>query len=239
MQWLSDIKKSEVCRTKSQHTLKKSSMQRQPTIFHPGQAASAIPIIVAAHYIAALKNVPTAFRRSCIANAYIAFLYHGMQRPCTHKGLRASYSSEDVPPTSALSNDRESSYLNECAVYRVRRARRYADLSLACLLPTLLGFHDLLPTPVLMCGCALAGLTQGTPSLTVASSFLVCAQRYFRLALGKRFIATFVAGCVAFGNCPTDKWLQHNRYMWHACVSQSFVLAAHLIRGNMRTSHNY
>ena len=213
-------------------------MQRQ-AIFHPRQAGSVIPLIVAAHYVAMLKSVPNAFRRSCVASAYIAFLYHGMQRPCTHKGLRASYSSDEVQRTTAISKDRESSYLNECgAVYRIRRALRYADLSLASFLPSFLAFHDLLPTPFLVGGCALAGLTQSTTSLTIASSFLICAQRYFRLVLGKRFIATFVAGCVAFGNCPTDKWLQHNRYLWHACVSQSFVLAAHLIRGNMLRTHD-
>ena len=204
--------------------------------FQPTQAASVVPIVFVAHYVSRMKLVPQTYKRACLLSAYVAFLYHGMQRPCVHKGFRGSYSTDSLVCCDEEEDGGHTHGHTHDFIHRLRRAMRYVDLSCACFMPSYLALHDRVSPNVLAGVCALSGLSQPSTSLTIASAFLLCIRRYYKIELGKRFIAAFLIGSTAFGNCPRDKWIHPHRYIWHFCVSQSVMLSAHLIRGNRHIS---
>jgi hypothetical protein len=177
-----------------------------------------------------MKHVPKIFKRTCLINSYVAFLYHGMQLPCTHNGFPASYSSGNLLCENNKDSEKKGNVQRR--VYMLRRLMRYVDLSFACFMPNYLALHDRVSTRVIASVCALCGTSQTSTSLAIAAGFLLCVRRYYNVVLGKRFIFAFLTGSAVFGDCPRDKWIQRNRYIWHFCVSQTVLLAAHLMRGN-------
>lgn len=211
--------------------------------FHIAQAQSTLVPLAASVYVQTLKGVPKTYKRLCIANAIIAFVYHGSQQPCRWKGGKrvGSFTGDVIDSDSDKNAEADHELWRPMSAppaappaavsYPVRNVLRFLDLTVlnACWAYTSFR-HTAVRWPLLAVGSILSARRQTLTSAYIAMMFTISLHRYFHLRMCKRMLLCSTIGFIAFGSTPRDRWEQRLRYIWHTSVAGSTVFMAMVLR---------
>jgi hypothetical protein len=183
--------------------------------FKISQASSVFPILWVAFRISKMSHVPAVYKRSCMLNAIVAFLYHGFQKPYTHKN-GIEYGSYSNDPSNRLG---------------VRTLRRI-DLSIVCFLPCFVALHKKksITTSDIILLSAVSSMHQWTTSCFVSIMLVLSTAQYMQFPIYKRMLAASIIGGIAFGNTPPNRWTPLPRYIWHSSVAAWIYGSAYMLQ---------
>jgi len=168
------------------------------------QACSTLPILWSAFMIYNITAISLIYKVACIVNAFIAFFYHGIQIPCTHNDMSASYTVHNK---------------NDKHIF-LRTILRNIDLSLVCFLASFLALQNYnFKIEYVLVLCILSGFNQWSTTYVVCIMICISTIQYIHLHIYKGMLVSMAFGGIAFSSTPPDKWIQSLRYIWHASLA--------------------